>query len=406
MCGIVGAYNWKKALGDANDWVKGEMSDQLSRGKEGSGMVLFGSKRKVITFRNTDMSGAFVDLKLERAPGILFHHRWPTSSPNWIGQTHPIEVDNAELKWKWLVIHNGIISNVEERRKAHEKAGYRYTTHFISQEAGKDIDDCNDSEALAIDIVRSLEGKADKIESLGPAAWAAVQIDKETEVATGFWFGRNSGNPLMLDLDKKNGYIRFSSEGTGESIAVDKAYCFCLTTKKLKEFDLKIPEFTPHLKPTSYGWTGGKNYGSGGDDYHFHTPEAKGKDKDKEVVGFEVEGADAMDANMAKLLGEGDAELAIDALEDHAHEILGRAVVRFEDALVALSPISKSEFRTLSNETVSGIANAIREMKRSVNREIYETTMGEAKTAPGGFDQTTIEGVKEALSKDKEEVKS
>lgn len=143
--------------------------------------------------------------KNSEAGEILFHHRFPTSTPNVLEATHPIYVSNDRLKFDYFVAHNGVISNPTERRIAHEKLGYEYTTVVETHLVGKLSsyllkEQFNDSEALAIDLAEAIENKSEKIESYGSIAFIVMQVDKETGKRVALYCGRNYSSPLCFEV--------------------------------------------------------------------------------------------------------------------------------------------------------------------------------------------------------------
>lgn len=401
MCGIVASFHWKKALGPSNKWVKEQFSDQLSRGKEGFGMAVFGPNKEVKVFRNTDIAGAFVDFKLEQAPGILFHHRFPTSSPNWECQTHPILVSHKELTSDWYFIHNGIINNDKACREIHEKDGYEYQTSYLEEgRGGKDTQKCNDSEALAVDVVRFIEKKIKTLTVRGSAAWVALEVDKKTQLAKALWFGRNATNPLKIDVDVDEGYIHLSSEGSGESVEQDKAFCFPLDNKKGKITSI------PLKVESAYTYTG---YGSRrdylgsdtrvgfktelDDDWYERELASYDKDNPKPKGSYDKRQNDQIIRNLSD---DDDAELAIEALKEHAESLLDQAAETCLDAIATKTPFDELDLRRLQDDTLPGIAAVVKEFKKVVNRTYYKDSFTKRNS------QSEVEKLKEALDKDKE----
>ena len=137
MCGLLGFFNFKienkktkkKTKPEpVNSEIIDQLQDQLSRGKEGFGILMINEKNEVIVKRATEISKALLDLYMTKSNMIIMHHRNPTSSDNKLSQTHPIFVSNGSLKYDYYVIHNGMISNSDELRENHEKLGFIYNT--------------------------------------------------------------------------------------------------------------------------------------------------------------------------------------------------------------------------------------------------------------------------------------
>lgn len=263
MCGIIGAFNFDENKENVNDWIIDQLEDQISRGKDGFGIIFIDSKKNIIIKRATEISKSMVDLYMTKCKMIILHHRTPTSSQNKISQTHPILVKNGSLKHDYLVIHNGIISNCDQLKETHEAMGFLYTTERMKDKGFTyEKEEYNDSEALAIEIARFIEGQEDVVDTRGNAAFIALQIDKKTDKAKKVYFGRNDGfNPIHLS--SAQGKIRLSSEGEGNNCKEETLYQFNLNDFKLHKNKLlftKLPE-------TSTGFIGSRDYHLGGKDY-------------------------------------------------------------------------------------------------------------------------------------------
>lgn len=240
MCGILFAKSLDKT--PVNKLIINQYQNQKSRGVEGFGVVYL-EDGKVMVERATEPLKFLLDLHPKvgtPSDMILAHHRYPTSSPNKTGQTHPILVSNDILKYNYLIVHNGIIHNSEERKKVHESLNIPYTTQIVVNAITK----FNDSESLAIDLALLFEKKIEKIESRGSAAFAGIQIDKKTQKPVTMFFGRNDGNPLHYSRNQKT--ILLSSEGVGEETIPDTMTMIDLTDPKLKQktIKLKIPYYS------------------------------------------------------------------------------------------------------------------------------------------------------------------
>lgn len=258
MCGIIGALNCHAHQSSVNDEVAEIFEDQRSRGTEGFGLVFIDEKNKVHVKRATDEIKFLVDLNLNQSTMIFAHHRNPTSTVNYIDQTHPIEVKHKDLKFDYLVMHNGIINDKEELREEHKKLGFEYTTEYEStREEWRGaqkvvITDIkyNDSEVFAIEIARFLDGNIKKITKLyGSIASIILQIDKKDRTLERVYVYSN-GQPLRLSQNRK--VIRINSEGKGELIKENTMYSFdddCV----IESEELTIPMHKPELATAKEG---------------------------------------------------------------------------------------------------------------------------------------------------------
>ena len=261
MCGIIGAFNFGKNEEDVNESVLNTLQDQITRGREGFGITFIDDKGQAETKRATIESKAIIDLYMNKAKGIVMHHRMPTSSQNKISQTHPIEVKSGSLTHDYLVVHNGVIRNCKELRKKHEEElGFAYTTPRMRYWYNNSEEEFNDSEALAVELAMYLEGQTEGLSIEGSAAFIVVQTDKKGKV-TKVFFGRNDGNPLKLSASR--GKIRLSSEGEGENISANVLYSFDLDSYKIKKKELKFikieKEVKEYLPPVEIGFNANAN---------------------------------------------------------------------------------------------------------------------------------------------------
>src|SRR3990167_550628 len=176
MCGLDFAYNFKGE--PVNQKIEHIYENQRDRGREGFGMAVLSKgkdgKEKLKTYRAVSELNMLIDLKMRLGHMIMFHHRQPTSTPNQIEQTHPLFVSNGSLKYDYLVVHNGIIHNDEEIKKTHEELGFQYLTEIkeprFKNSTTFDIK-FNDSEALAIELARYMEGQVERPMAHGSIAF-------------------------------------------------------------------------------------------------------------------------------------------------------------------------------------------------------------------------------------------
>lgn len=218
MCGLIGAFNKKDNV--ISDIIE-QYQDQKTRGSNGFGIIAINQNSFEI-LRATDDTKTLIDLRLmQKTKAILFHHRMPTSTPNKMGQTHPIKVSHDELKHDWYIMHNGVISNDDELKKIHEEElGYVYTTKMYAkwelQDGGRSV--FNDSETFAIELARHLEGISGEIGTHGAAAFLALSVDKKTQKPLNIMWGTNGKNPL----DSKNTHdtLLIASDIVGGNIII------------------------------------------------------------------------------------------------------------------------------------------------------------------------------------------
>ncbi len=241
MCGIVAGFNKAK---DINEEVLLQFEDQSSRGTNGFGSLFINKDGKFTVSRATGQIKAIIDAYRTPAKMMIFHHRMPSSSKNKISQTHPIRITSGDLKHEYYFVHNGTIRNDKERKEYHEKElGYKYSTE-VEENGWYDKKEImyNDSEVLAYDIARFIEGQTTEIKTAASAAFIVAQVSKKTQKVTKIFYGRNFGNPL--NLAKTRDYIFLSSEGKGEPIKENMLYSFKLDDYKIVKKKMTIPTST------------------------------------------------------------------------------------------------------------------------------------------------------------------
>lgn len=277
MCGIIFAKRLDLKL--ASKLISKRYDKQKMRGRQGFGFIEINDGVVGKEFRTegeTDMLSFLSDNKCDE---ILFHHRFPTSTPNFIEATHPIKVSNKNLKYDYYVVHNGIINNDDELKLKHNEQGYKYTTEICKQyiTSGNTYVESmwNDSEALAIDLAQAIEtGK--EIEADGSIAFIALQFDKKNNKAVALYFGRNDRNPLKMELS--NEIFCLSSESGKE-----------IKANKLNKYDYETGLFSSIDKNIGKKWVQTNNYQSNNFGFKYD-----GKDKliDKEDFTYKYDDDD------------------------------------------------------------------------------------------------------------------
>lgn len=257
MCGIIAAFNTenkvntgedkkkkkKEPIASVNEFIVNQYENQATRGKEGYGIIMIGQDKKIELKRATTEPKFLLDLYMKEASMIVAHHRMPTSSDNKLDQTHPIYVSNTILGYRYLVVHNGVVSNDNDLKDKHEKLGFKYVTEYTKYfYQNTKTTKFNDTEALAIEIALFIEGKTKAIGTLCRSAFVVVQLEKETDKATKVFFGRKGGD---LNMSKTRGKMRLSSEGEGSEVKDLKLYSFEIgdTEMDLKSKDLIFEDY-------------------------------------------------------------------------------------------------------------------------------------------------------------------
>jgi len=256
MCGL--AFAFSKRGKSAAQQVYQLYQNQATRGKQGYGFLSIHNGKLVSIVRAKDEIGIRTAIMKDKSELIMFHHRWPTSTKNTIGTTHPMFISNKELKYDYYFAHNGVIGNATYLKGEHEKLGYSYLTELTekticeykngtTEVMSTDKTVFNDSESLAIELARHLEGLSDKIDTRGPAAFWGISLKKGTNEVVDVFFGKNKGRDLCVKDNSK--WFSVSSE-TGQDIR--DMVLFSVPIKQigsqLFEQPLLIDEATPIVR--------------------------------------------------------------------------------------------------------------------------------------------------------------
>lgn len=242
MCGIITIIKKEDDGIPTHTSIVGMLATQAHRGVQGFGYLAFDDI--VNSYVRREMRYE-IERTLEKneSRSIMFHHRFPTSTPNLADCTHPIKVSHDELQFDYYLIHNGMISNDAVLRRKHLELGYEYittvTSSITTKNHCKSQEKWNDSEALAIDVARFLEHKQEHMESSGSIAFVCAQVEKETGKVVKIFFGRNS-SPLTVKITDKAIVIR--SEGEAGIVEPNMLYTLTMKTFKLTKEKCKIGE--------------------------------------------------------------------------------------------------------------------------------------------------------------------
>lgn len=219
MCGIAFVKN-KIDNSGVNQVADMVYSMQKDRGSEGFGVIGYTDKKFYIQRGTAERD--FKDmLYSDRYDEILFHHRFPTSTKNTLKTAHPFSIERGETVYHF--VHNGVIGNASEVKKYHDELGIKYQSIEGTQ--------FNDSEALAHEVVRYLEGDTDKILARGSVAFLCLEQDKKTLRARRLWFYHNEGNPLTMINDK--GMLALASENLPEKVKENILYYYDYESKNI-----------------------------------------------------------------------------------------------------------------------------------------------------------------------------
>ncbi len=217
MCGII-KIRTKGEYSKTVKTLRKKYHKQSKRGTDGFGFIsVEGDKIKSFKRSQTEKE-IMAELSNEKtANDIIFHHRFPTSTANVAEASHPIKVENEELKNIFYVVHNGVITNADSLKSRHEKLGYQYTTELeylikTNDRQYFERSEFNDSEGLAVELARYLSGKSLEIDTTGSVAFIVLETNKSGKTLK-YHYGRNEGNPLTI-TDTERIEILASEGGT------------------------------------------------------------------------------------------------------------------------------------------------------------------------------------------------
>jgi predicted glutamine amidotransferase len=361
MCGIVVV---KRADGKAaQKQTLKRYRKQKARGSDGFGFITIDESGKVTRFKRfMSEKETQASLSTMQESFVLFHHRYPTSTPNLPEAAHPIKVSHKELKYDYYVMHNGIISNDWSLKQDHAKLGYKYTTEIQTEfrtASGRVFygdTEFNDSEALAIELARNIEGLQDATMAKGQIAYVVLQVEKASKKAINLFFGTNGGNPLTIS-QQPNGIVIASQGGT--PILANACYTLDMATNELGRaaWVVLIPyetsttgytrgyEYAGGNSSAGFDWRDDKSYAASRDDegagkpmQHINVFASMSQDE-LEIELEEVEEAitdcqgDIAIAIQADELNEaGDLEIELEALKDQRNRIASLYESRYESS--------------------------------------------------------------------------
>lgn len=260
MCGII--YVKRVDGKGAFKMVNKRYFAQKSRGSDGFGFLSL-SDGKLENYKRAEKeSDILKSLELHNTSEVIFHHRYPTSTPNFEQSAHPIKVSHASLKHDYYVVHNGVITNDDTLKRKHEELGFVYNTEITREYKSHNntifVEKMfNDSESLAIELALNINEKGEGVDTMGSVAFIALQVDKGGNKARRLFFGRNSGSPLKIKM--ADNFITITSEGEGNAVEENKLFCLEYTTNKVTVRDFKVGK--PY-SASNYGYDYSSGYSS------------------------------------------------------------------------------------------------------------------------------------------------
>ena len=293
MCGIV--YVRRKHDKQVFPLVLRRYQKQKERGRSGYGYIAFG-ERGITIARGTTEEEIERKIKQEQAREILFHHRLPTSTPNFTEATHPIPIISPLFKHNYYLVHNGIITNDDELKEQHVARGYTYATDIVKKWITRDTvyrqDLFNDSESLGVELALYLEGKQADITATGATAFILLETTK-TGKPRKLHYGRNAGNPLKKHIT--DDFVALTSEGTGETIRADVLYSYDYRTRTETTHAVNIGSYLSYPTLSAYDrhghWWNTEGADSEETDFILPDEEYTLKELELETIQAEIEEA-------------------------------------------------------------------------------------------------------------------
>lgn len=331
MCGILFTHNHKAR---STKHIKDMFNAQSERGIDGFGAVLVNGSRITDVHRATDKKGIFKKLKHKHSNMCLFHHRYPTSTPNLVESTHPMKIQLANTAHRYYIIHNGVISNHRELYQAHKTEGIEYKSHirehttyvtaggteYYTEESEK----YNDSEALAYDLAKVFEGQQELVKARGSIAFIALQTDLKNNVLR-VLFGRNDDSPMYMYRSNKSLVLASTFKAVQKLSTTDIKI---VDTDTLYSYDVRdgsITEVPLELNGTKYSYYGSySGYGDYGSSTKYEPKKTK---KDSKTDEYELKADmydelwELFDAGMTKEEVAADIDKRMAAIEDEMYDV-------------------------------------------------------------------------------------
>jgi predicted glutamine amidotransferase len=253
MCGL--AFAISKKGNPAGQQIIKLYNKQDHRGKLGFGFLAIQNGVLIDVKRAKTESAIKHYLNTSRAELIMFHHRAPTSTDNTIGTTHPFLVQHDELKYDYYFAHNGVIGNADFIKKLHNTDGYVYKSEYKEITSAVHLDGTeevlsseasvyNDSESLAIELAKYIEGIIPRVRAIGASAFWGISLEKGTNKVVEVFYGKNMGRDLRTFDNKKWWGV---ASLTGTEVPSMELFSFNIDDKKktLYTRPLKMDEAKP-----------------------------------------------------------------------------------------------------------------------------------------------------------------
>jgi hypothetical protein len=249
MCGIIFIRSLRNK--PVNTILEERYFHQRNRGTEGFGFVEIhaGQKHNTVSCHAVSEDLMLKALRNSKATEMLFHHRFPTSTPNVINACHPFFTKSEDGRG-FYTVHNGVLHNEDALKKDHDDRLIGYSS---IQPDGK----FNDSEALAWEFMLYITGQKQTFDACGSIAFVSIEVDKSGEPKK-LHFARNYGSPLKKVRSRNT--IQLASEGYGVDVPCGHLYTMDYETTKVTEVPFVMPSYVSTI---DYG----KKYGNPYEDY-------------------------------------------------------------------------------------------------------------------------------------------
>lgn len=341
---------------------------QSDRGTDGYGYIAIEDGFVKNVTRALDEDGIYTKVKNETCKEILFHHRFPTSTPNFLEATHPIKISHASLEHDYYIIHNGIISNDDAMKKKHEEMGIEYSTAIrksISYEVyGKVYKEeitnlYNDSECLGYEIALTLEGKQKEVEAKGAAAVIMLECTKEGKVLN-LHYVRNASNPMKRE--RKDAFFALKSEGPGEDVPIDMLHTidYASGVETRRAFSIPLNMSTTYGMGYTYDKYMGEEYWNDVRSYSKRTPK-EDKEELEEMYDEELDTLEEKSRVLyeEKAILESDIEMSDEIIKHGDSPERHAAANEKEEAKMRLKLLSREieQVENVYNELLADMVN-------------------------------------------------
>lgn len=256
MCGISGCVSKKSAMGS----VMRALNKLQNRGYDSAGICTILDKQLAIKKYVSDQStNAMVQLNADVLSSVdcdiaIGHTRWATHGSKTLPNAHP----HCDDRFRYAMVHNGIIENYSELRSVLVSNGYKFYGETDTEVTVKYLDF----------IIRQGRPFCD-LGSVIKGSWAILFADIWTP--NKIYYLKN-GSPLIVGFDKSQSKIMLVSEFVGfdsdietcfvvgdneyGTISIDNFTGKCVIESSVQHELMPVPDISVEISPAPYAyWT-------------------------------------------------------------------------------------------------------------------------------------------------------